>query len=262
MQRLALPTTLSHSSVTLFQACPLRWFFHNVMDLPEETISSSLVFGSAVHSALQLHFSELLAGNPPPNLDRLWEVFWDSWHEHDDKIVLFNKGEDIRSISQLAQAMFYAFQHSTFAHPTSTIIAVEEEIRAKLIPDLPEFVGRLDLVVESSEAYVINDFKTARRPWSEAHVAGSASQLLLYHELVKSWGDDKPVRLAFAVLTKTRSPQLVIHPVSADQGQIERTRRVIERVWQAIESGNIYPNPSPANCHSCPYRQPCRAWAG
>jgi CRISPR/Cas system-associated exonuclease Cas4 (RecB family) len=70
------------------------------------------------------------------------------------------------------------------------------------------------------------------------------------------------VRLAFAVLSKTKAPELVLHPVEADAQQVERAKRVVERVWQAIQGGHFYPNPSPLNCPTCPYREPCRAWTG
>jgi len=56
----------SFSAITTYQACPLRYFFRYVEGLPEETVGSSLVFGGAIHSALEAHFRELLAGNSAP----------------------------------------------------------------------------------------------------------------------------------------------------------------------------------------------------
>ncbi len=45
--------------------------------------------------------------------------------------------------------------------------------------------------------------------------------------------------------TKAKLPALVLHKVPADRQQIDRTRRIVERVWRAIESGVFYPAPSP-----------------
>lgn len=53
---------LSFSSLSLYQQCPLRFTFRYVLGLPEETVGASLVFGSAVHAALEFHFRELLVG--------------------------------------------------------------------------------------------------------------------------------------------------------------------------------------------------------
>ena len=49
---------LSFSAVSLYQRCPLAFKFKYIDGLPEETVSSSLVFGGSVHSALELWFRE------------------------------------------------------------------------------------------------------------------------------------------------------------------------------------------------------------
>jgi CRISPR/Cas system-associated exonuclease Cas4 (RecB family) len=54
----------------------------------------------------------------------------------------------------------------------------------------------------------------------------------------------------------------VMHDVPVDRHQIEKTKRIAERVWRSIRAGNFFPSPGPLNCYSCPYRQPCRAWKG
>jgi CRISPR/Cas system-associated exonuclease Cas4 (RecB family) len=114
----------------------------------------------------------------------------------------------------------------------------------------------------SEEAIEITDFKTARSQWSLERVDEVAPQLLLYSELAKPLSDGKPLRLAFAVITKTKAPALNLHPVNVNVFQVERTKRVVERIWKAIQAGHFYPNPSTMNCPSCPYRKACRAWSG
>jgi len=215
-----------------------------------------------MHSSLQFHYEELLAGKPAPGLDLLLDVFWNAWKLQDGKKILFGKGEDLNSIGSLADRMLRAFQRSQLAQPQGKILAIEEEFRDTLIPGLPEMLARIDLVIETEDAIDVIDFKTARSGWSEDHVADSADQLLLYGELAKDLADGKPLRLAFAVLTKTRIPDLTIHPVTTAPEQVSRTRAVVRRLWQAIESQNFYPNPTPLQCPSCPFREPCRAWRG
>ena len=48
--------------------------------------------------------------------------------------------------------------------------------------------------------------------------------------------------------------------VESDEARIEWTRRVVERVWQAIEAVHSWPNPSPMNCPSCPRAVRGVAW--
>lgn len=272
MQRVALPVRsppvqernhISHSSISTFASCPLRYFFRYELHLPEESVGSSLAVGAALHAGLEFHFNELLAGNSPPGLDALLGVFWDSWRDQGEhRTIVFGSGEDINSIGSLADRMFRAFQSSDFSRPQGTIIGVEEEIRAELLPGVPELLARIDLLIETEEELTVVDFKTARSAWGHEQVQAAAGQLLLYHEAVQTIADGRPVRLQFAVLTKTKSPSLVLHEVPVDPRRIERTKEVVNRVWQAIQSGHFYPNPSILNCSTCPYRKPCEQWAG
>jgi hypothetical protein len=233
-----------------------------VLALPEEVVASSLVLGAAVHSALQFHFEQLLASNSAPGLDTLLDVFWDAWRGRDGQEILFNKGEDINSIGKLVDRMLRAFQRSCFSRPEGQIIAVEEELQGELIPGLPVLQARVDLVIETGTDIEVWDFKTCRSTWNEERVAESAGQLLLYSEVVKDLSDGKPLRLGFAVLTKSKTPDLMLHPVTADSHQMQRNKRIVEQIWRAIESGSFYPRPSPLNCPTCPYREPCREWRG
>lgn len=69
---------ISYSAISTYQTCPLKFFFRYVQQLPEETVAASLVFGSAIHSAVEFHFNELMAGNPQPDLDTLLYVYQDA----------------------------------------------------------------------------------------------------------------------------------------------------------------------------------------
>ena len=55
------------------------------------------------------------------------------------------------------------------------------------------------------------DFKTARSRWSAGKLDCSADQLLIYHELAKPLAGGKPLRLEFAVLTKTQQPAVELY---------------------------------------------------
>lgn len=253
---------VSFSALSLFQQCPLRFYFRYLARLPEESVAASLVFGGAVHRAIEHHYQQLLVGEPAPSLDLMLDVFQEAWRQHDGVEVRFNKGEDINSISRLADRMLRAFQQSAIAHPDGKILGIEEELRGELVPGVPDLLARVDLIVETDDALAVTDFKTARSTWSADHVADLSSQLLLYHELVRPLADGKPIRLAFAVLTKASCSEVALHPVVADQIALDRTKQIAERIWRAIEAGHIYPSPSPLNCSSCPYRHPCRKWTG
>src|SRR3989442_1498842 len=72
---------ISFSSIRAYQACPLRYFFRYVAGLPEESVVATLVFGTAIHRAIEHHFRELLADNAPPSIDALIDHYSAGWQE-------------------------------------------------------------------------------------------------------------------------------------------------------------------------------------
>jgi len=253
---------ISYSALSSYQRCPLKYCFRYVQSLPDEMVASSLIFGGAMHSAVELHFNEIMAGNAPPDLDTLLGAYQEAWRDRDLGVVHFGKGEDTTTLSQLAERMLVAFQGSNLSEPSGTILGVEEELRGELLPECPDLLAKVDLIVEDDDAVVVTDLKTARSRWSQGQVEESAEQLLLYSELAKWLLPDKDVRLQFIVITKTKSPAVTRHEVTFDTARLERTKRIVERVWQAIQAGVFYPAPSPMNCSTCSYREACRDWDG
>jgi len=232
--------------------------------LPETFVSSNLIFGGAIHSALEFHFTELLCGNASPSHDLLLDVFQEAWQgrstEHQD--IRFGKNEDHNSLSALADRMLTAFRENPASATGDTVIGIEEELRGELIPGVPDLLARIDLLTTTSDALVITDFKTSRSRWSQNQAENSSSQLLLYSELAKRMMPDREVRLRFLVLTKTKKPTIEAFDVDVSTHRANRIVKAVEHTWRAIEAGHFYPAPSPMNCPTCPYRSACNAWAG
>lgn len=175
-------------------------------------------------------------------------VYQDAWESYIDTKIQFPNGEDCRTLTSLATHLLQVFLNSDFARPNGVILGVEEELRGSVVPGCPELLARVDLLIDSGTELVESDFKTSRSSWSDEKVDDGSPQLLLYSELVQPIANGRPVKLSFAVLTKTKVPSLTVHEVPLDTKQIQRTKRTVERVWQAIQAGHFYPNPSPMNC--------------
>jgi putative RecB family exonuclease len=253
---------LSFSAISTFQACPLRWYFRYVRGLPQECIAASLVFGSSIHAAVQFHFEQLLAGSESPSLETLLAAFQRAWASNATSPVLFGKREQFDDYCEMAERTLQAFLNSDWSQPKGTILAVEEELRGDLVQGCPPLLVRVDLLVDAGDELVLTDFKTSRSGWSDGRVIEAAPQLLLYNELAQPLADGRPLRLQFAVMTKTKTPDFTLHAVENDPVQVSRTKRIIQRVWHAIQAQHFYLNPSPINCPSCPYRTACNAWQG
>jgi CRISPR/Cas system-associated exonuclease Cas4 (RecB family) len=262
-ERISGRNYISFSAISTYAACPLRYNFKYLEDLPEEIVSSSLAFGGGIHAAIELWFNEQMIGSPEPNHETLLAAFWDSWQvKNEGATIAFKKGETVNTVGRLADRVLAAFRESELAHPPGRVIGVEEELRGAIVPSAPDLLARVDLLVEADEALVVTDFKTTRSPWKREQAEDQSEQLLLYSELARQLAPEKTVRLEFAVITKSKIPIAARHPVQLNRQRLDRTKLVVARVWRAIETGNFYPAPSPLNCPTCPYRKPCRAWKG
>jgi putative RecB family exonuclease len=250
---------LSFSSIRTYQQCPLRYYFRYVAGMPEETISVALVFGSAIHRAIEHHFRVLLETSCFPSQEELLAEYQAGWKGHSVPIR-FRQGQHARSFDELAARMISAFSQSQLARPAGRILAIEETLRAEIIPGLPELLGRIDLIWETKDELVITDWKSARARYSQDQIDEAAPQLLLYGELAQDIAPGKRVRLQLGVLTKTKDTSIDTHSFPFDQRQLDRTKRIVERVWHAITAEHFFPAPSQMNCPGCPYRDPCRKW--
>jgi putative RecB family exonuclease len=251
---------LSYSAVRTFQGCPLKYRFRYIDGLPEDCVSSSLVFGSAIHAAVEFFFSQQLAGEEEPGLDELLDVYQLSWRDRSEQQVRFGKTETADSLHQLADRMLAAFLASDLTKQEGQIIGVEEELCGKLSSELPDLLGRVDLLLETEDAVVVQDFKTSRSAWNEYQAEDQSEQLLLYADLVRRLVPGKRLCLQFAVITKAKSPKVQLLEANFDESKLERTKRVFENVWSSIQSGHFYPAPSPMQCPGCGYRNQCAAW--
>ena len=253
---------VSFSALSHYQRCSLRYFFRYVAQLPEESTSASLVFGRAIHRAIEHHFTELLAGNGPPDLDAMLVEFNAGWDETPAELIAFPKTNTRDTLARLADRVLTAFRDSDVAQPRGHIVGIEEELRGQIIDGAPDLLARLDLLMESDGILTVTDFKTSKSAWSGDQAADSAEQLLLYSELVRQRFPGLPIRLEFVVFTKAKKVAISRYTVSLDAVRVTRTKRVAQRVWRAISAGHFIPSPSPMNCNGCPYRNACRQWSG
>lgn len=253
---------LSYSAMRTFQSCPLKYRFRYIDGLPERCTSSSLVFGSAIHGAIEAYFHALLVGNPLPDMDALMETYRQCGQANQTEQIQFGASESAELLEQLAQRMLAKFLASDVVQPEERIIGIEEELRGELIPGLPDLMGRVDLILETDDHVIIQDFKTARSAWSFEQAEESAEQLLLYGDLVRRLVPGKALKLRFAVITKTKDPKVQILDTPFDTDRLRRAKQVFQHVWLAIQSGYYYPAPSPMSCQGCGYRSYCTSWRG
>ncbi len=253
---------ISWSSISTFRSCPLKYWFRYVAGLPEESVSSALVFGTGIHAAIEDFYRAELAGEAKPDVEQLMFAYRSAWLPHDPEAIQFGSSETRSSLDMLATKMLSAFLNSPTASVQGTVLGVEEEIRGTLVEGVPDLYGRIDLVTEDSDSLVLTDFKTSRGKWSTEQAEDASEQLVLYSKLAGDLAPGKKLVTRFLVLTKTKEPVIEEHLGEVRPDRVARTVTSVERVWRAISAGNFYPAPSVVGCASCGYRRACEGWRG
>jgi len=252
---------VSWSAISTFRICPLKYKFRYIDGLTEESVSSALVFGTGIHTAVEQHYQAILSGDPKPDLDALLFAYRSAWLPHDPDAISFGSTETRGSLDALASKMLTAFLNSPAASVRGRVLGVEEEIRGMLVEGVPDLYGRVDLLTEDADSLVITDIKTSRGKWSAEQVEDGGEQLLLYSHLASEISPGKKIATRFLVLTKTKEPVIEEHVREVEPAAVKRTSAGVERVWRAVESAVFYPAPSTVACAGCGYRSACRAWA-
>lgn len=254
---------LSYSQLSLMRLCPRRFAFQYVEKAPADFVPSSLLFGGAIHAAMELYYRAQLEGLEVTR-GALLSAYHDAWKKGQARSgevvsVRFNKDETLDSLHLLADRMLAAFLESSLSQPKGAILGIEEELRVELDPSLPDLLAKVDLVTSTDGALHVVDFKTSRSRWTEAKAVEAGEQLILYGVTVARMSRSLglPVRLHFAVLTKAKKPVVQLLAVPAEPARLAAVRESVGQVWQAICVGNFYPNPSPQNCTTCPFRRQC-----
>jgi len=259
---------MSYSQISLMRSCPRKFAFRYVEKAPADFSPTSLLVGGAVHGALETYYRGRMEGLTLSAAE-MFIAYRQSWRQclasaGENVPVRFNKGENKSTLDALAQRMIAAFLMSSLAEPKGTIVGIEETMTIVLRPNLPDLLAKVDLVVQTDKCLFIADFKTSRSRWTEAKAAEYAEQLLLYSQAAAPMAQQLglPVKLGFAVITKTKIPVVQVLPVPSDASRIATLADTVKEVWAAIQAGNFYPNPNPMNCSTCPYKSRCPAFTG
>ena len=99
MHTLMLPDHLSYSSISCYLQCPLKWKLHYLDQAQEEFISSSLVFGQAIHESVAAFLNSALTGDRLTP-DEMLMVYRNNWNGSADAEIRYSNGETEEKLTQ------------------------------------------------------------------------------------------------------------------------------------------------------------------
>lgn len=254
-----LPDHFSCSSMTCFQTCARKWFYHYVAKAPRERQAASLLFGAAIHEALAAHHNGLRALQRihPEDLMAVFELHWITGASKAE--LCFSKTEPKGELFRMADALLRLV--ATQESDDSQVLSVEMGVRMRLQEIQVPFVGRVDLISRQDGTTWLTDAKTVRSLPSADQLTQTGAQLALYAMAVQSGTlQTKPMRAQLLLLRKLKTPRVEKAEVEIGPLQVARARRMLTDTWNLIGAAaerNSFPARPGWYCSSCPYRLRC-----
>lgn len=249
----------SYSSISQYLACPLRYHFQRILCLPQPTVGSSLVFGSAVHAGLARYHHDLQIGRRPSR-ETIQRALIGSWEQRDGITIAFKEGETRDDL--IAQGMALVDLYLEQPAP-ERIIAVEQEIISPVHDSTGEYletplVAVADLIVDTDSGLLVREFKTSARAYGDTEVSSSLQPTCYVNAVQEVFGE--PTTVEYTVLIRTKTPKIQRLPAERADEDLGRLGDIVKNVERAVQAGIFYPVESAMNCSTCPYRAPCREW--
>jgi putative RecB family exonuclease len=245
---------LSYSQVSSYMACPLRYKFHYVDQIPPAFTSAALAFGSSIHEAAAAFYQSLLEGDML-RPDQMLDVYRDTWRSKEG--IKFFNGDTENSLIEKAGQILSLFHDSHDG--TATILGVEEFFELSL-GGLPPFHGYIDLIEQSGDGTVtIVDLKTASKKPAGSSAHGNL-QLTAYSLGADALGfEPSTLNLRLDVITKTKAPELVRYETTRTEEDRRRFMKLLYQVWKGIEQGVWFPRED-WHCGQCAWAKQCAEW--
>ncbi|HEV8252383.1 MAG TPA: ATP-dependent DNA helicase [Candidatus Limnocylindria bacterium] len=239
------PLSLSYGQVSDYLECPAKYRFGHLIRIPTP-ISHQMVYGRALHAAVQAYHRRQMAGQPMSlaelhaELDAAWESAGFLTRAHE---------EARRTAARDTLERFWTAQQADPATPT----AVELEFAVPFGRDRVR--GRYDRVdTDASGRVTIVDYKSSdvRDAATAARRARESLQLAIYGSAWEAQHGQPPGDLVLHFLESGIEGHSTPSP--------KRLAAAAEQVATAadgIRAGRFDANPSPTRCGYCPFREIC-----
>jgi putative RecB family exonuclease len=265
MNQAQLPDHLSYSSVACYLQCPLKWKFHYIDQLPEEFVSTSLVFGHAIHESVAAFLNASLSGDSL-SPDEMLMVYLNAWRESNGVEIRGSNGDSEEKLLKKAQDLLTLW-HGRQDGMTE-VLGVEEGFSVDMAEfadyptlDVPPLIGYVDHIVKQPDGTIaLIDLKTAARKPSQAQ-ADQNLQLTAYSLGAEALGfnpDELTLRLDY--LLKGTQPDLVSFETSRSEYDRRRFVKMVTRVWKGITNSVFFPKTDWYCKSSCGYQSHCVEW--
>jgi DNA helicase-2/ATP-dependent DNA helicase PcrA len=240
--------TVSHNQVDDYETCPLKYHYIHIKRIPLRQ-HHSVVYGSAIHKAVEFYLRRRAVGNFTP-LEDFLKAFDDAWRNEG---FLTREHEEQRKRAGVeALTRFYHEEEASGQKPTE----VEREFGFALGPTRVR--GRFDRVDDTPEGTVVIDYKSSdvTEQKKADQRARESLQLKMYALAQKEITGRLPARVELRFLESGLAGRH--KPTEKD---LVEAREAIEAAAAGIRARRFDPTPGYQTCRYCAYNQICPSTA-
>lgn len=263
---------ISHSQISTYLACSLKYRFRYVEKRERERLSIALPMGTAIHSAVERHYNTLMAKGAAEDPKILKDLFAENLLAQVSgaavPVVYKKQTPDLGSVLEMGQQMIDAFCGAPESSiDPEKILDVELPLSARLLDADGRdtgfnLIGIIDLLIAGGTGEpVVVDHKTAAAGKSQADVNADL-QLTAYSYLLSSNGYVLPratVGCHMGVLRKLKKPKLEVFRTDRTAADRNAFAKIATAVLAGIDAGVFIPTRS-WMCIDCEYADTCRQW--
>ncbi len=253
-----IPKRFSFSQMQMYESCPLRYKFANVLKIP--TFGSPyLTFGTVIHNTLQKFLEECfnvagaiqqdlfgmkkVPGEKLLPLKRLLEIYDETWSDDwykdkKQKDEYYKKGKDVLKVF-----------HEDFEINKPKVKFLEQTFTLKVGEYV--FTGRIDRVDDLGDVVEIVDYKTGQ-PKDDNLSADDKKQLLFYQIAAEDILKLKLEKLTYYYLEGGKKVSFL----GKEKDKDKLKESFLDNI-AAIKAQKFEPTPGPHVCPYCDYRDIC-----
>ncbi|HEV8457085.1 MAG TPA: PD-(D/E)XK nuclease family protein, partial [Methylomirabilota bacterium] len=242
------PLAVSHKQVDDYETCPLKYCYVHILRIPLRQ-HHAIVYGSALHRAVEFYLRRRAAGNFTP-LEDLLRAFDNAWRN--EGFLTREHEEQRKRAGVAALTRFYHEEEASGQKPAD----VEREFGFNLGSN--HVRGRFDRVDDTPEGLVIVDYKSSdvtEQKAADKRVRESL-QLKIYALAEKEMTGRLPARVELRFLESGLTGRSV--PTEED---LAEARAAIELAAAGIRARRFEATPGYQVCRYCAYNQICPSTA-
>jgi DNA helicase-2/ATP-dependent DNA helicase PcrA len=239
---------VSHRQIDDYETCPLKYHYIHVLRVPLRQ-HHSIVYGSALHAAVEFYLRRRAAGNYTSLADLL-RALDDAWRN--EGFLTREHEEQRKRAGGEALTRFYHEEEAAGAKPA----AVEQEFAFALGPTRVR--GRFDRVDDTPAGVVIIDYKSSdvTEQKKADQRARESLQLRIYALAQQKMTGRLPARVELRFLESGLAGRY--RPTAED---LTSAADAVEAAAAGIRARRFEATPSYQVCRYCPYNQICPSTA-